>query len=322
MQGDLLPTRAVLFLCLVHLLRHSGREGGRERSVAANERKRDKCARSTTRVSLHRRLADFGAQASVEGAHDCLQHKRTVSRLVSFRLGLFGAAGSTRGGLPVALAFTHSKASRRTLPRNSSAETAMSFALRSDHDPWAGKKREGALGRTRGRALPSAGGQLDVLGGLVWPSLFGPNSHVRVLDGEALLLRVILHELHGNLARRGERTPRGATRRTHASVSLSKTKVCPTPEEGSRERERERWRSGRAAGLGSRPWPRSPTDLPPGCAPAWHPLPPGLPAPSPPPPSPSPRCPAIRASSAAARENQAKSQADQLIRWGWATWSD
>ena len=165
-----------------------------------------KCARSTTRVSLHRRPAGFGAQASVEGAHDCLQHKRTVSRLVSFRLGLFGAAGSTRGGLPVALAFTHSKASRRTLPRNSSAETAMSFALRSDHDPWAGKKREGALGRTRGRALPSAGGQLDVLGGLVWPSLFDPNSHVRVLDGEALLLRVILHELHGNLARRGERT--------------------------------------------------------------------------------------------------------------------
>ena len=164
-----------------------------------------KCARSTTRVSLHRRPAGFGAQASVEGAHDCLQHKRTVSRLVSFRLGLFGAAGSTRGGLPVALAFTHSKASRRTLPRNSSAETAMSFALRSDYDPWAGKKREGALGRTRGRALPSAGGQLDVLGGLVWPSLFDPNSHVRVLDGEALLLRVILHELHGNLARRGER---------------------------------------------------------------------------------------------------------------------
>ena len=84
---------------------------------------------------------------------------------VSFRSGLFGAAGSTRGGLPVALAFTHSKASRRTLPRNSSAETAMSFALRFDHDPWAGKKREGALGRTRGRALPSAGGQLDVSGG-------------------------------------------------------------------------------------------------------------------------------------------------------------
>ena len=175
-------------------------------------------------------------------------------RLVSFRSGLFGAAGSTRGGLPVALAFTHSKASRRTLPRNSSAETAMSFALRSDHDPWAGKKREGALGRTRGRALPSAGGQLDVLGGLVWPSLFDPNSHVRVLDGEALLLRVILHELHGNLARRGERTPRGATRRTHASVSLSKTKVCPTPEEGSREREREveEWAGG---GLGLSPLP-------------------------------------------------------------------
>ena len=167
-----------------------------------------KCARSTTRVSLHRRTGRLRGAGLSRGRTRLppTQTHCVSSRFVSFRLGLFGAAGSTRGGLPVALAFTHSKASRRTLPRNSSAETAMSFALRSDYDPWAGKKREGALGRTRGRALPSAGGQLDVLGGLVWPSLFDPNSHVRVLDGEALLLRVILHELHGNLARRGERT--------------------------------------------------------------------------------------------------------------------
>ena len=208
MQGDLLPTRAVLFLCLVHLLRHSGREGGRERSVAANERKREKMrTKHHTRQSAPPtgRLRGAGLSRGRTRLPPTQTHC-VSSRFVSFRLGLFGAAGSTRGGLPVALAFTHSKASRRTLPRNSSAETAMSFALRSDHDPWAGKKREGALGRTRGRALPSAGGQLDVLGGLVWPSLFDPNSHVRVLDGEALLLRVILHELHGNLARRGERT--------------------------------------------------------------------------------------------------------------------
>ena len=177
------------------------------------------------------------------------------SCFVSFRSGLFGAAGSTRGGLPVALAFTHSKASRRTLPRNSSAETAMSFALRSDHDPWAGKKREGALGRTRGRALPSAGGQLDVLGGLVWPSLFDPNSHVRVLDGEALLLRVILHELHGNLARRHVEEPHAeGGDEENASVSLRRRCVPLLKRGQEREREREvaEWAGG---GLGLSPLP-------------------------------------------------------------------